>query len=141
MKRAQSLRRAIFILLCACVGLLVTRFTREPYREFIVPQDYSGKLTILVDPNSSISIKNVDLLRYHFVIRFPADGVLRVNNAWGLYPMAHEEWKYPDGALLRATKTGPYPGRVALLNYYGVPTAPGTEYLYEILPEGETAAR
>jgi hypothetical protein len=104
-----------------------------------VPQGYVGKLMIVVDPKSPISIRNVDLLRCHFVIRFPADGVLRVNNASGLYPMAHEQWQYPDGTLLTATGPGPWPGRIAQLNYYGVPTEPGTKYLYEVLPEGQAA--
>ena len=131
----------VFAAFAGLIGIFAARLLRQPHREYIAPQGYVGSLTVVVDSSSSIAIDTTELLRYHYVIRFPADGVLRVNNAWGVHPMAHEEWKYPDGTLLRATNTGPYPGRVEILNSGGPHTKPGAEYRWEILPEGKTASR
>ena len=138
------MKRIIFILLftlAAVAAIFGVRLSRQPYREYVAPQGYIGQLTVVVDPASPIAIDTTELLRYHYVIRFPSDGVLRVKNAWGVHPMAHEEWKYPDGTLLRATNTGPYPGRVEILNGGGPHTKPGAEYRWEILPVGKTASR
>jgi hypothetical protein len=132
----------VFAAIACVIVIFGIRSIREPYREYIVPQNYVGKLSVIVDPSSPKSIDTSDLLRYHYVIRFPADGVLRVNNAWGVHPMAHEEWKYPDGSVLRATKTGPSPGRVQEHgSSSGVWNRPGMEHRWEILPEGKTASR
>ena len=145
MNALRHLRHIILFVFAAIACAIVVfgiRSIREPYREYIAPQNYIGKLSVVVDPSSHESIDTTELLRYHYVIRFPADGVLRVNNAWGVHPMAHEEWKYPDGTVLRATKTGPYPGRVEVLGGSGgVWNRPGTEHRWEILPEGRTASQ
>jgi len=144
MNTLRHLRRVIifaFAAIVCVVSVFVTRIFREPYREYIVPQNYVGKLIVVVDPASRDAIQNIDLLRYHYVIRFPNDGILRVNDAWGVHPMAHEEWKYPDGTLLRATKTGPYPGRVQILNGGGPHNKPGADYRWDILPVGSTASQ
>lgn len=120
------------------ISLAITWIARGTYREFIVPQNYSGSLKIVVDrKNGSRGLSSISLFRNHVRINFPSDGILRVKHAEGLHPMAHEEWKYPDGTLLSATRTGPYPGRVRYRKNGGWPTQDGCTYEYEILTDEE----
>jgi hypothetical protein len=126
-------------LLALIVILTATWVIRGTYREFIVPQDYVGRLKVVVDQCESTGLRSISLFRNHIRIEFPQNGTLKVKHAKGLHPMAHVEWKYPDGQLLTATRTGPYPGRVRHRGNGGTPTRDGTIYEYEILSESEAA--
>ena len=136
MKKALLSFGALLTLVVIVAAVWIIRGT---YREFIVPQDYVGQLKVVVDQGESKGLSSVSLLRNHIQIEFPQNGILKVKHAKGLHPMAHVEWKYPDGELLSATRTGPYPGRVRYRGNGGTPTKDGTVYEYEILSESEAA--
>lgn len=134
MKKALLSIRAVFAIIVIVAATWVIRGT---YREFIVPQDYVGRLEVVVDQRESKGLNSISLLRNYIQVKFPENGILKVKHAKGLHPMAHVEWKYPDGELLSATKTGPHPGRVRHRRNGGTPTKNGTVYEYEILSESE----
>lgn len=134
MKKALLTFGALLTLVVIVAAMWIIRGT---YREFIVPQDYVGQLKVVVDQNESKGLSSVSLLRNYIRIEFPQNGTLKVKHAKGLHPMAQVEWKYPDGELLFATRTGPYPGRVRHRGNGGTPTRDGTIYEYEILSESE----
>jgi len=135
---ARLMAQVVLLALFACMVVFVTRTVRETYREFIVPQGYVGPLKIVIAPLSETPVKSTEIFRNSYIYTFPADGVLKVPDGFALTYKAREEWKYPDGTLLRTNRGQPDPGRVEIVAE-GHPAATGSEYKWTVLPAGQTA--
>lgn len=127
----------VLLALFACVVVFFTRLVRESYREFIIPQGYVGRLEMMIEPLSETPVKSTEIFRNRYVYRFPENGVLTVPNGFALGYKAREEWKYPDGTVLRTNRGQPDPGRIEILAK-GHPAETGSIYRWEVLPPGQT---